>query len=95
MCHKTLCRYFHAAQKKAVKNSPKNKDDISLAIANVLKKSSSTRASLSAIKNMNPSVSEAQAKKKKVALAKNEKKAREAEAKKKRRRMRPKRQRKR
>lgn len=71
--HKILCRYFHAAQKKSGKNSQKHKDDISLALDKVLKKSSTTRASLSAIKKISP-VSAAQEKKEKAraSLAKKE-----------------------
>lgn len=53
--NKKSCRYFHAAQEKSGKNSQKNKDDMSLAIARVLKKSSGTRASLAAIIKIKPS----------------------------------------
>lgn len=75
---KILCRYFHEHMKKAGKNSPKNKEDMSVAIGKVLKKNRSTRASLSAIKKMNPSVSAAQVKKKKKALEQKKIKAKEA-----------------
>lgn len=52
---KISCRYFHAAQEKSGKNSQKNKDDMSRAIARVLKNCSGTRASLSAIIKIQPS----------------------------------------
>jgi len=80
--HKILCRYFYAAQKKAGKDSQKNKDDISLAITKVLKKSRSTRATLSAIKKIG-TLSASQEKKAREDVAKKKKKDGEALAKKK------------
>lgn len=76
-----ICRYFHAAQKKAGKNSQKNKDDMSLAINKMLKKSASTRASLTAITKISPSILASQKKKDKEALAKQKRKDKEKMAK--------------
>lgn len=78
---KIIYRYFHAAQKKAGNNSPKNKDDMSLAINKMLKKSASTRATLSAITKISPSILASQKKKANAALAKQKKKDKEKLAK--------------
>lgn len=78
---KILCRYFHEKQKISGKDSQKNKDGIRLAVGDVLKRSSSTRASLSAIKKMKPAAAE-KAKKAKRAKETEKKKKNESVAKK-------------
>lgn len=51
---KILCAYFRKHQKKAGKDTKKNREGISRAVNKVLQKSSSTRESLSVIKKIRP-----------------------------------------